>query len=112
MHETRLLVGVALAAMGALYAVTATAVMWQVRRRKSYAGTAVALPPRLAPGVTVLKALCGAEPGLYEQLRSFCVQDYPLYQLVFGVREAADPALQVVRRLRQDFPGLDIEVVV
>ncbi len=98
--------------MGALYAVTATAVMWQVRRRKSYAGTAVALPPRLAPGVTVLKALCGAEPGLYEQLRSFCVQDYPLYQLVFGVREAADPALQVVRRLRQDFPGLDIEVVV
>ena len=27
------------------------------------------------PSVTLLKPLCGAEPGLYEHLRGFCEQD-------------------------------------
>ena len=37
------------------------------------------------PPVTVLKPLCGLEPKLFECLRSFCEQDYPAYQVVFGV---------------------------
>jgi len=122
MHETRLWVGIALAAMGCVYAVITAALMWRARRRCSYS----AAPPRThaapqapaqsavtrMPAVTVLKALCGAEPGLYRQLRSFCVQDYPAFQLVFGVREPTDPALQVVRRLQQEFPGLDTTVII
>lgn len=60
----------------------------------------------------MLKALCGAEPGLYEQLRSFCTQRYPRLQIIFGARDRDDPALQVVHRLRAEFPGLDIELVV
>lgn len=64
------------------------------------------------PPVTVLKPLCGDEPGLYESLRSFCVQDYPRFQLIFGVRVPHDPALKVVERLRLEFPALDIEAVV
>ena len=44
------------------------------------------------PPVTVLKPLCGAEPGLYEHLRGFCEQAYPEYQVVFGMRDPADPA--------------------
>ena len=47
------------------------------------------------PAVTVLKPLCGAEPGLYENLRSFCQQDYPEFQIVFGVSDPDDPALRV-----------------
>jgi len=64
------------------------------------------------PAVTVLKPLCGAEPGLYANLRSFCEQSYPEYQIVFGVRDADDPALAVVARLVADFPSLPIDVVV
>lgn len=64
------------------------------------------------PPVSILKPLCGAEPGLYEHLRGFCVQEYPAFQIVFGVRDPADPACAVVQRLTAEFPSLDIEMVV
>lgn len=64
-------------------------------------------------GITVLKPLHGAEDGLYDNLCSFATQacDGPL-QLLFGVAEANDAAVPVVRRLQNRFPGLDIELVV
>jgi ceramide glucosyltransferase len=66
----------------------------------------------LHPAVTVLKPLCGAEPELYENLRSFCMQDYPSYQIVFGVCDASDHALAIVRQLAQEFPSVPIDIVV
>ncbi len=65
------------------------------------------------PGLTVLKPLCGAEPGLEANLISFCNQDYsgPL-QLVLGVQSPADPAVTVAKRLKELFPDHDIELVV
>ena len=70
-----------------------------------------------APGlerqaVSILKPLCGAEPHLLEGLRSFARQDYPQLQIVFGVRDAADPAIEVVRQLQREFPDLDATLVV
>ena len=67
---------------------------------------------RSLPPVTVLKPLCGAEPGLHEHLRSFCRQNYPDFQIVFGVRDADDPACAVVRRLMAEFPSVPIELVI
>jgi ceramide glucosyltransferase len=64
------------------------------------------------PAVTLLKPLCGLEPGLLECLRSFCEQDYPDYQIVFGVRVANDPAVPVIERLRQEYPHRDLALVV
>nr|WP_091663768.1 bacteriohopanetetrol glucosamine biosynthesis glycosyltransferase HpnI [Massilia sp. PDC64] len=62
--------------------------------------------------VTVLKPLCGAEPRLEENLASLCTQTHPHYQLVFGVRDPADPAIAVVERLARRFPAVDIRLVV
>ena len=64
------------------------------------------------PAITVLKPLCGDETLLEAALGSFCAQDYPDFQLVFGVQSAADPALAVVDRLRRQFPLVAIDVVV
>jgi len=99
------IIGLAVLAVAASYAVLtiAAVLVWHLRGAAAHS---LRLPP-----VTVLKPLCGAEPGLYEHLRSFCSQDFRQYQIVFGVRDPADPALSVVERLRAEFPALAIEVV-
>jgi ceramide glucosyltransferase len=68
--------------------------------------------PLSLPSVSVLKPLCGAEPGLYEHLRSFCQQQYPEFQIVFGISDRADPACSVVKQLAAEFPSLSIEIVI
>lgn len=52
--------------------------------------------PAVRPTVSLLKPLCGSEPHLVENLRSFCRQAYPAAQIVCGVADAADPALAAV----------------
>jgi len=67
-------------------------------------------PPR---PVTILKPLCGAEPGLDHSLRSFCEQSYGgAVQIVFGVQHASDPALAVLEGLKRDYPRLDLTVLI
>lgn len=69
-----------------------------------------ALPSQ--PPVTILKPLRGAEPGLYDHLRSFCIQTYPEYEIVFGVNDPADPACLVIERLAREFPAVNMVTVV
>ena len=76
-------------------------------KARAHSGMAAQRPP-----VTVLKPLHGDEPMLLQALASFCVQDYPEYQIVFGVAHPLDPACAVVERLRADFPDADISLVV
>lgn len=71
-----------------------------------------AFPGASRPPVSVLKPLCGEDPGLYENLRSFCTQEYGTFQLVFGVRDPDDAAIPVVRRLMAEFPTADLALVV
>ena len=64
------------------------------------------------PPVTVLKPLHGDEPLLKEALRSFCEQDYPGFQIVFGVQRTDDPAIAIVRSLQRDYPERDLALVI
>jgi len=62
--------------------------------------------------VSILIPLCGADAGAYENYAAFCRQDYPAYQLVFGVRDPLDAAVPIVRRLIANFPERDIALVI
>jgi ceramide glucosyltransferase len=67
--------------------------------------------PSVRPPVTVLKPLHGDEPLLEEALETLCRQDYPEFQIVFGVRDESDPAVAVVRRLQDRFPHVNSVLV-
>lgn len=62
--------------------------------------------------LTVLKPLCGMEVELAENLRSFCEQDYQTFQIIFGVRDADDPAIDVAKGIIEEYPKLDISLVI
>lgn len=98
-------IGYAIVAASLLY--TAIALVRVARLGKSPPAA-----PESRPPITILKPVCGLEPRLYENLRSFCRQDYPRFQILFGVREAGDPAIAVIERLIREFPALDAALVV
>jgi ceramide glucosyltransferase len=66
---------------------------------------------RLTFPVSILKPLKGTDPGMYESLRSHCLQDYPEYEIIFGVSDPLDPAVAVVGQLRMEFPQQAIRLV-
>ncbi|MBK8313912.1 MAG: bacteriohopanetetrol glucosamine biosynthesis glycosyltransferase HpnI [Acidobacteria bacterium] len=71
-----------------------------------------ALGLNYTPPASILKPVRGADAGAYDNFASFCRQDYPEYQVIFGVRDETDPAVPIIRRLISDFPDSDIELVV
>jgi ceramide glucosyltransferase len=103
--------GTALVFAGAIYACLVLYVVLKSPHGRDVPSAGAGVSGHLQP-VSVLKPLCGAEPRLYENLRGFCVQAYPDYELIFGVQDNEDPAIDVVRQLRTEFPQLDIALVI
>src|SRR6202521_4201073 len=79
--------------------------------REREAGGGACLTQTL-PSVSVLKPLKGTDPDIYESFRSHCLQDYPEYEIIFGVSDPGDPAIESVKRLQREFPDRRIELVV
>ncbi|MDI7275140.1 MAG: bacteriohopanetetrol glucosamine biosynthesis glycosyltransferase HpnI [Anaerolineae bacterium] len=64
------------------------------------------------PPVSLLKPMRGLDAGAYENLRSHLTQDYPAYEVLVGVTDGRDPALEVVRELQREFGGRRIRAFV
>jgi ceramide glucosyltransferase len=95
--------------LAAIVAVTSTlwsmgCLLWIVRIRRR--------PTNSSPPVTIFKPLKGLDEELEENLRSFFRLDYPRYQLLFCVAEPGDSAIEVVRKLQQEFPAQDAELII
>ncbi len=79
------------------------------RRRKR---VPAALPERSLPPVSILKPLKGIDPQIWEAFCSHCEQDYPEFQLVFGVSDPEDSAIALVRKLQEKYPNRQIDLLV
>jgi ceramide glucosyltransferase len=69
-------------------------------------------PTRVCPPVSILKPLKGTDPEMYESFRSHCLQDYPEYEIIFGVSDPNDPAIRLVEQLKTEFPQRAIRLIV
>jgi ceramide glucosyltransferase len=64
------------------------------------------------PPVSILKPLRGTDPDIYESFRSHCLQDYPEYEIIFGVSDPNDAAVAQVRKLIAEFPARSIQLLI
>jgi ceramide glucosyltransferase len=96
----------AVAVLPFVYYVIASYCAWDFfRRRRQVAG-------EYCPPVSVLKPLQGAESEAYENLASFCRQDYPVYEILFAVDSERDAAIPIIEELIRDFPNVPIRLFV
>jgi len=95
-----------LAVAGAAYFLIAVwaAKRWQRERRER---------PRssFTPPVSILRSLKGLDPHMYLAFRSHCLLDYEEYEVLFGVSDPGEPALELVRKVQEEFPLRQLRVV-
>jgi len=64
------------------------------------------------PALSILKPVHGRDPRFWEAIVSHATQDYPEFEILFGVNTPDDPALADLERLRREFPAIPIEIAI
>jgi ceramide glucosyltransferase len=90
-----------LAAFYYLLALIAALTRWFTRARP-----AATLPP-----VSILKPVHGHDPHFYQAIRSHAVQDYPEFEILFGLRRPDAASSADIERLAAEFPQRNIRLV-
>jgi ceramide glucosyltransferase len=62
--------------------------------------------------ISILKPLAGLDLDLESNLRTFFEQDYTNFEILFAVRRADDPAVEVVEKLRNEYSGVSSRLIV
>ncbi|MBF2025470.1 MAG: glycosyltransferase [Oscillatoriales cyanobacterium C42_A2020_001] len=61
--------------------------------------------PMPSPPVSILVPVCGLDAGAWENWSSLCTQNYPDYDVLFGVVDLEDPAVPVIQQLKATYPN-------
>ncbi len=80
--------------------------LFNLKRKKITTSSDVKFP------VTVLKPVYGLDPEMLDNLRSFCRQDYPEYQIIFGVQDKKDLAIPLIEKVIKEFKNVDVSYIV
>lgn len=110
---TLFMIGAAISILGTLLCLLQVGATCSLikKDRQSADGTAThdvnSLPP-----VSILKPLRGLDDNLFDNLASFCTQDYPAYEILFSLQDYNDPAYKVVKKVLDKHPNRNISIVV
>lgn len=63
------------------------------------------------PGISVLKPIRGLDPDAFASFSSFCRQDYPRWEILFGAEDETDPGLEAARRVQREHHQTPIRIV-
>lgn len=69
-------------------------------------------PHDFCPPISVLKPIRGLDRETYENYASFCRQDYPRFEILFCVSDAAEPAIPIIQNIISDFPERSVRLVI
>jgi ceramide glucosyltransferase len=67
--------------------------------------------PEFAAPVSLLKPVHGVDFASPINFASFCVQDYPEYEILFCVNDMDDPAVPLLQQTIKDFPECSIRIL-
>jgi ceramide glucosyltransferase len=93
-------------------ALSLVATVRYLRRARAAQAAANATPASSVPPVTIFKPVHGMEEQLAADLESFFQQDYPDYEVIFGVRDMDNPAARIAEGVRSRYPHIPSRVIV
>lgn len=62
--------------------------------------------------ISILKPLAGLDLNLESNLRTFFEQDYPAFEILFGVKDENDPAVAIVKQLQREYSQVPSKLIV
>lgn len=95
-----------------VYVALSLLAVWRYRMQAVPAAAGSRIP------ISVLKPLHGLDEGLEENLRGFFAQPYrnpdgsPAFEILFATRDADDPAIAIVEKLREEYPDVSVSRLV
>ena len=90
---------------------TLVATVRHLRGARPAQAAATATPSTSLPPVTIFKPVHGMEEELAANLESFFQQDYPDFEVIFGARDAENPAVKIAEEVRARYPHVPSRVI-
>ena len=73
--------------------------------RRFFASRELGRNDDFTPAISLLIPVRGVDEAAWENWSSLCLQNYPDYEVLFGVMEATDPAVPILKQLVEAFPN-------
>jgi ceramide glucosyltransferase len=93
-------------------AMTLIATSRYLQRADAARAEASIVPASSLPPVTIFKPIHGMEEQLAANLESFFQQNYPDYEIIFGVRDMQNPAARIAEEICARYPKIPSRIVV